>query len=288
MPDDIAFSLINPSLIDFLGDYLRDSVSDAKRAVQGSCYLEQVLWLWRELPSLRTVDEESASLFAVAYARTLDDTSISNERRTIADFARRSLATPIGRLEAVMDCVEDSPTLATELRNAIRSRGEGLIESIEAGHRIDGGAMRLCRRLIAAEYIDRKSAGQILLKAIQSRRPSADRWDLLDDLRSVVPEAIDDALWAAEREGLEAYIEDVLADPTGYLDDADALGSLESVAGYFELGLDESALEQAREDLEEHERESDLESDDDDYRGLREHSDEDPDIAAMFDRLVDQ
>lgn len=164
MPDDIAFSLINPSLIDFLGDYLRDSVSDAKRAVQGSCYLEQVLWLWRELPSLRTVDEESASLFAVAYARTLDDTSISNERRTIADFARRSLATPIGRLEAVMDCVEDSPTLATQLRNAIRSRGEGLIESIEAGHRIDGGAMRLCRRLIAAEYIDRKSAGQILLK----------------------------------------------------------------------------------------------------------------------------
>jgi hypothetical protein len=42
MPDDIAFSLINPSLIDFLGGYLRDSVSDAKRAVQGSCYLEQV------------------------------------------------------------------------------------------------------------------------------------------------------------------------------------------------------------------------------------------------------
>jgi hypothetical protein len=163
-----------------------------------------------------------------------------------------------------------------------------VIESIEAGHRIDGQAMRLFRRLIAAEYIDRNIAGKILLKAIQSRRASADRWDLLDDLRRVVPEAIDDALWAAEREGLEAYIEDVLADPTAYLDDADALGSLENVAGYFELGLDEDAIEQAREDLEEHQRESDWESDDDDYRGLREHSDEDPDIAAMFDRLVDE
>jgi hypothetical protein len=286
--DDIAFSVINPSLIDFLSGYLRDSVPDATRAVQSACYLEQVLWLWKELPSLRASDDDTVNLFAAAFTRTLDDAPSRDRTEAIADFARRSLETPADRLMAVMDCVEESRTLAKQLRDPMTRYGEAVIDGIKAGERVDGQTMRLYRRLVAAEFMDRNTSSGILLKAIRSRPPAADRWDLLDDLRRVVPEAIDDALWTEERAGLEAYIEDVLAEPTGYLGDVDALGSLEDVAGYFDLGLDEQALEQAREDLEDHQRDSDWEPDDDDYRGLRERSDEDPDIVAMFDRLVEE
>jgi hypothetical protein len=283
--DEIAFDFINPSLIDFLTRYLRESTSDAEAALAGAYFLEQVLWLWDEVPELRRT-ETHIELFAAAFIRTFDETAEGDEETATRGFRRRPLGTPVERLRAVLSCADSSPELARSIRHAIGQHAQVEIDAIAGGRRVESRFMVLYRRLVDGHYVDGAASSEVLLPALRSLPKSADRWDLLDDIRRAVPGAVSDRVWDEERSELEAYINDVVADPTGYLDDIDALEKLQDVAGYFDLGLDEDQFEGARDDLETSTRDDDWEPYDDEYRDLRESVDEDLEIDAMFGRLL--
>lgn len=81
----------NPSLLDFLTEYVRSSRSDAERLLAGAAYIEQVLWAWRVLSGADAggVDRRSPPpealipAFSRAFEATLDSPVLEGLQRPI-------------------------------------------------------------------------------------------------------------------------------------------------------------------------------------------------------------
>lgn len=266
--DGAFLSLINPSLLDYLKEYVTDSRPDAETVLRGTCFFEQVEWLWgacrgdAELPP-----EDLWPAFDDALSRVFDSPPVVYQRSWYEEPPRRqpgpdidSLPPPepvpgprsmLGpRLELVADCLEHrwfrdsfSSWLPTQIQAWLYEL-DGLEES-------NWQETELLIRLLAHDIPHRRVAGEMAKGEIDELEPSAERWRLLDALSRAYPEVVSSRAKDEERQEFASFIESALFDSVEYLFGLEGLDELLSVARSWDLVPDGESLKEARHQLEE-------------------------------------
>lgn len=280
----IYLSWINPSLLDYLRSYLRQSRADVEICLKGASYFEQALFQWRTLAREPALRDGLAGPFSATFERTL---SAPPPRVEPGLFNRQTPSDHKQRLSQVLDCVTESKALAAASHTWLAQATDEWVKSIYSyPSMITGDDLRLAARLGERGLLDSYAVAVRLKEEIQALSPTPDRWNRLDDLAEWVQGLFTEAEWEAEKSSFEEFVELALEDAADYLADPAEIDTIQTVANGFGLVLDEEQLEAAREDLTGEDA-----RDWDDYYDEREDDwgpddgDADRDIDAIFGRL---
>jgi hypothetical protein len=291
----LYLSFINPSVIDFMRSYLRDSRPDAISAIDSACFFEQVAWLWYALAGESDAPDEALWVsFSKAFERTL---TMAPPHGAMMWITRHRLIESKGgllqtRLQETFKLVATAPGFVRKAEEWLGRCGREWLECIENGdHAPDSGAPYLAAKLAAIEKFDIRRTALSMREAIEAMNRDVDYWECVSGLREGFPDAYDDHEWEQRRMEFGEYLDYVLEEPTGYLTGSEEVGALEDLSSTFATPVPGELFDEARQEIEEAEGEADdPDRDYDDYgggssRGLADFGESDADIAAMFDRL---
>ncbi len=293
----------NPSLLDFLGEYVRSSRPDAELLLAGAWYIEQVLWTWRVLSDAYAGKADSRSCppealmpaFSRAFEATLDSPMLEGVRQPHDVHTAARLASPFGRLDLLLDHIDQSPALAELITRDWLRRQAGKWAEGPLTDKPSVEGLVLVRRLAHHGVLDAVAVITILKPKLLALPPGPTRWQCIAQAYSLAPSAFDDQEWKALQEAVSQALDDMLEDAPAYFEE---LSELEDFAGAAELmgvDVDDGAVETAMEEVEtavaererEDERDYEPEYDPEDFREMRGGGQDDADIDAMFARLVD-
>jgi len=297
----------NPSLLDFLTEYVRSSHPDAELVLAGAAYLEQVLWVWHVFSEPR--DEFAARqsppppalmpAFARAFEATLDSPLMEGQVRVGHIHRIHStthLDTRSGRLELLLDHLDQSPALADVMTDGwLRDASRKWVDSFIATSSPTAPGLALVRRLARYDLIDPEQTVGALKPQILSISDRVQRFECLATAHDVAPAAFSDAEWKVQQSAVSDTLERFLSDAAGYFEEVSEVEDFASAAEQMGVEVNEVAFDQAVEDVEiavaerEAGQDPDYEPDydPDDFRDLRADGQEDADIDAMFERLAD-
>jgi len=155
--------------------------------------------------------------------------------------------------------------------------------------------LRLVRRL--AEHGALDSTGVITeikpnLLGLSSR---ANRWPLIAEAHDVAPAAFSDSEWSSLRNEIAKDLEEMLTDAAGYFEEVSELEDFANAAEQMGVDVEGEIYATAFEEVEiavaeregEEESRDDPDYDGEEFREIRGGGNEDADIDAMFDRLLD-
>lgn len=295
----------NPSLLDFLTEYVRSSPADAKLLLAGARYIEQVLWAWSALSRSatgtagRSLPPPTAltNAFSSAFEATLDSPPLDRISRSglLPSFAR--LGSPYGRLELLLDYLDQAPTLAEVMTNdwLRRHANDWARGSLPDALSLEG--ISLVRRLARHGALDARAVVADLKPKLLSIPERLTRWQCIAEAHDLAPRAFGDQEWKLLQEEVTDALDELLDDAAAYFEEVSELEDFTAAAELMGIELDDVVLDTAMEDvaIAVAERESEGEGDPDyepdhdadDFRGLRGGGQDDSDIDAMFSRLSD-
>jgi nucleoside-triphosphatase THEP1 len=286
-------SFINPSVIDFLRQYLLSSRSDATLAIRSAHFFEQVEWLWAALSN------KSASPPA-AFAADFRDAISRTLRTQPAEGTGDALSFPshpggpVSLQERLIKALEFLRKLpAGNPPQGVLEGGRVWLDAISEGRQsVSESSPKLMRTLADLGAFDLAyGVGVIKTKLATSGVDDVAAWACQDELQRQVPTAYTPTERAEAREAFDSFFEDALEEPAAYGLVEEDLWSVEDLIGGLDSKLEYSAVEQARDRLAEEESEGevsppDFEPEDwepDDRGGG--FGGEDDEIDAIFDRL---
>ncbi len=295
---DTHLSFINPSLIDFLRNYLFMSLADGEQSIRGAHFFEQVVWLWNALrPADGSPPLRLARAFSEAFGRTLESPVVEGSGISLifdlmeAPWAWNGQPILQGRLERVLKYVGEMPELAEhkELWIAVGRKWLSDIDHAEAP--VNADTPKLLPGLSKLGAFELSAGGEVLLAVVEKMENGPERWGCLDELHDAVPSLFSDAEWTETCRSFGEYLEEVLDDPVAWLNGPNEVDTLE----YHYMSLDASVaserFEEARELLTEEEPDEDFDPDRHHYERDSEeevepdYGDSDRDIELMFERL---
>jgi hypothetical protein len=125
--------------------------------------------------------------------------------------------------------------------------------------------------------------------------PRLTRWQCIAQAHDLAPSAFEDREWSALQSAVSEAFNEVLEDAASYVEQVSELENFTDAAALMGVEIDDEAVMAAIEDVEiaVAEREAEVEPDyepdydPDDFRELRGGGQDDADIDAMFERLVE-
>ena len=291
----------NLSLLDFLTGYVRASPVDAKQLLDGAAYLEQVLWTWATMSvaqgakRMPAADATLMSAFARAFDATLDSAPADAPlgRHSISRKAVRH-DSQTERLQPIVGYAEDSPLLLEQIADAwLVGRVQSWVESTFAeSPTVDG--LAFVGRLVGLGLLDARGTVESIKPRLLAQTDRTTRWSVISRAQQLAPKAFSVAELRDLRGELERDLEQMLGEAAAYFEDVSELADLADAAGLLGIAVDDDtyidalqdveAAAEGRPDVDEYEPDYDA----DEYREARGGGDEDRDIDAMFERLVDE
>jgi hypothetical protein len=293
-----TIDLMNPSVVEFLVGYLTRSLTDARVAIVGAYFFEQVRWYWGAFSSDHgPPHEELAEVFAAAFERCF-------ERRLSYRWGLRLPVRPPlvfpdedsqqARLEFFVECCGALPTLPATATGWISRQVVALTSEFDKlSSPPRPRRLKLFGDLASLIGADVATRGQ-LWKTEITAMPVDDRYfDSLATLWLHVPGSLTRDEWTDVQRDFELYLEPLLSDPADHFDEVSELENLDTLADKMGVELDPQDYQEARaivESFEEREPEPD-----EDYYGGRtmlsrgqERQSENEYLEAMFGRLADR
>jgi hypothetical protein len=299
--DEEQLRLINPSLIDFLKEYLSTSPADMTAALRGACFFDQAKWLWESLreddrwPPKRLWPE-----FLDAFSRLIE--------RPVSEGPLFDSQTRLGgRVRTVADFLEEEswrePVAAWLPPFAQRWLDEFL--ELQDPHPVE---LPLLLKLLEYEMLDREQAGPIAKEKVIELEHGVSQWTSLTDLCRICPDLFPEQEKRQRKTSLEGFVEEALGSrrrsPISLVYQLD---ELTQAADFWGIALDSDVVEVRRMVLEEFERDEEAEGDahekkqeaedEAEWRAQREYEaetkgiptpdEEDEYIDSMFVRLND-
>ncbi len=283
-------SFINPSVIDFLRAYLVDSPADARAAIASTHFFGQLWWLWNALSADNECPPEAfVDDFGRAIART-----INNPEAQDLDFRSRfqawTVSGPQERWEKIVQWTKAVPLLQDHVPEWREAGNQWLVDISTNSVWINYKTPSLLTDLSRLGLFPIAEVVSAVRTQAESRTDTATTYAIQDELHTAYADSYTEEEWGEICEEFKAYFDEVLEDPTGYLDRTEEFDLLSERAESFGFEDTEDRIDFAREELDEadHEgREPDYDPDDwrDDERGTADFGDSDSNIAEMFDRL---
>jgi DNA replication protein DnaC len=293
--EELRLSFINPSLIDFLRGYLLQSASDAKLAINGAAFFEQVEWLWK---ALSTDGSGPPGSFAEDFVAAIDRT-LETDPAQILHWERRgepydsSFGESLleGRLKKVLQLSEAMPRLTESPSARMRQHvANWLCEIEDDSMPLHPLSTVTLKELIEKQMIDEETAAVAFRRKIEKVEFDQHRWDLMADLRRIVPTAYDEQDWSKTEDEVQAAMKEIIDDPGAYLDHSDDVATLESLVYAFNVDIADEWYDETRDLLDEINagEEAGFDYENIDFDGEDRSGNfggEDGDIDALFDRL---
>ncbi|HEY2715502.1 MAG TPA: restriction endonuclease [Solirubrobacterales bacterium] len=307
--DEEQLRLINPSLIDFLQGYLRESPADMVAALRSAYSLEQLHWLWR------TAEGDSGHAperlwpeYLAAVSRLMEPPGPGVDGGgPQARYLQAHAISPLGRRVRIAAKLLKEQPWREEVSPWLPAYARRWWEEVAAGGDPDFHELELLVRLLEYGMLDEEA-----WPAVKSMATGLDdeamRWRLLGNLVRVRPELFSEEEKARNREMLGQFIAEVFEEAVGEsIHSAVAFDALMKAAQLWGVALDPVLVEERREEMEEFEQAEILYGEeeeaaiqeqreamwraDDEYAaelaGAPTPEEEDEYIEAMFARLTD-
>lgn len=289
----LSIGFINPSLVDFLRQYLIGSRPDAELAIRSANHFEQVHWLWHTLASKSDAPPSSLiPLFSDAFERTLV-TEPPQGAQKLWQYGRSVRSSPAGLLHMRLDELVSIGHLSSLADAAMpwleREGGRWLTNIEEAEQLANPSVPAIASSLVEVGALDAAYTVSVLKAVAEAMSSDLYYWEFVGALRESFPDVYDEDEWSRHRGSFEEYLGYALEDPIGYLETSEEIGSLENLVSTFGANNPEYQFGEARQTLEELEAEAEERDYDFDYdggsRSLADFGDSDADINAMFERF---
>lgn len=282
----------DPSIIDFIVDFLARSPEDVRQLARASVFFEQASWLWATAmePATAPAVETLAELRA-ALQRTYTSNAITPVTVPVGPnaWSYRKLGTRDleGRLLLLLEVARDSVEFGAWWRESFGellsrwSQGEGesesllkLLAALDHNDGVDIGAGAVAARNVL-------SAGYHYVQGME--------W--LHELRTRFPEAFSPDEWADCVSEFDTWLANSLSSSAEDMSDIGELDFVDRVADLFGLTIDGETWSEAQESVRHNEAERDAEIDpDSDYdapRRARNMVAEHQEIEAIFTLLAE-
>lgn len=242
----------NPSVVDFIAEWLRQSREEAVFATEGAHYFAQVEWLVLSvMRGMREGDEEPLLAPVATAIRRLFESpeprwhrvhwgGVDGEVRTSRMWLQKE-----PRLVFIVDALTLFPALAPELEDFFQERLQEQVESWEEGHVLDAGTtVGLVRALRRAD----RDSSEVALAAKRYLCRGLDDtyyWENLQELCKLEPGVFDEH----ELEGLRDGFFDFAVERLGRweeMEDLDDLERIELVAAGLDVDLEAVDLAETR------------------------------------------
>jgi Restriction endonuclease len=301
--DTTTFSALNPSLVDFLLRFVSSSGPDARLAVLGAAFFEQVIALFDGLQDDPALMAVLLPDFAAAFARTFSSSARRPEPRSINQMASEHehdmLDSVGGRVEALQRRAERHVALLPLIDSLVRDQAARSVASMPIHELIDYRPFVRMKRFIAAGLIDAHCTALTLLDKLDDGGLEIlyelSFYDAVDSVRSLDPSAVTAERWNGYQQSAADWVREVLDDPMEVIDDGDDLRRFREVIAAFAVPVDEDEVDAIGRRLTELEEEAMEHRLDDEYERWREERaferahpsapDSDRSLERLFDRL---
>ncbi len=245
----VYISALNPSLIDFLKQRLVAEPGEIQVGLRGAVFLRQTEFLRDLAVEIGLPVADWMEPLAKSLGKTLPIREGSEtESRIVLDEAEEELSTTIRRLA---EWTEATPPLLSVLTPVVleavgtaldRIASEGLVGLLHWPRTL----ARLYRAGFDVDVLARKVKEHALGFA-----GLLESYETLETLREVRPTLFDDSEWDDIRLAFETWAVTALDDGPEWFDDEDAFSDFQTLAAKYGIELDEGAVEDAREQVEE-------------------------------------
>ncbi|MDQ6803916.1 MAG: restriction endonuclease [Actinomycetota bacterium] len=282
----------DPSIIDFVRDFLINSPEDIRDLARACVYFEQASWLLET--TTESTDGSSRETLAELHAglqRTYTSAAITmvTVRTGPGAFFSRGAGTRDfeRRLLVLLDVARAHAAFAAWWREVFADRmtrwsqGEGEPESL----------LKLLGALGERDGVDLHAAAIAAKEVLTSTHNYVQGLEWLHQLRSTFPSAFDREEWDQHVSDFETWLHDDLSSSAEDMSDTSELDFVEGVADLFGLAIDDEIWDDAQEMVENNQAERDAEIDPDppydSPSTTRNSAAERREIDAMFIMLAD-
>jgi hypothetical protein len=301
--DEEQLRLFNPSLVDFLAEYLNASPADLVAALRGACFFDQTHWLWwNALENGRQPSKRLGPEFLGAFSRLIE--SPGDDVHFMEQHSRTRLGWRLGTVAKLLE--EKSCREAAE--SWLPSYAQRWLDELIGLQSPDFVELTLLLDLLKYGMLDGDQAGPIAKeKVIELKGDDTQRWKLLADLGRARPDLFSEQEKRQNRARLAVFVDEVfetLGESIFWVFEFD---DLMEAADFWGVALDPDLVKARRVELEELESEEVQEGEEEedfiqserdaDWRAQREHEakrkgiptpdEEDEYIDSMFERLVE-
>jgi hypothetical protein len=278
----------DPSIIDFMVDFLRASPEDVRELARASVFFEQASWMWATVgSSLETQAELHAALQRNYPAAGITEVTL---RMGPNSFTYRGAGTRDfeSRLLVLLDVARHNAEFAAWWSEAFAAR--------VPVWRKGGGEPESMLKLLAAvedrDGVDRGAAAIAAKHVLVDVTSYAQSLEWLHQLRSLSPEALPRDEWDQHVAEFETWLRDDLTSSAEDMSDSSELRFIDHVADLLGVSIDDDVWIEAEETVQRNEAERDGQIDPDpDYdRGssrLRDLGADRREIEAIFTRLAE-
>ncbi len=289
---------INPSIVDFIAAWLRQSPGESRFACAGASYFTQLEWLVRSvLPKVPESDRAALiAELASAFERLYNSDEPGWERVRFGGIdgeirTSRRWVQHVERLTFLTAAMSTDEELGAALEDFYADRLRAEYESWAGGHLLNAASpVSLVAALQRAgrpteEVAD--AAKAYLIRTLDD--PYG--WEQLSRLRQISGDSFDEEEIRGLREAFFNFAGDRIESRYDEIEDTDELDRIETLASGLEVEIDEDHLRHAREKVEEQmaEREARADRDRDEERlstTYTEADDESEAVSAVFAHLA--
>jgi hypothetical protein len=287
----VFITLANPSIGDYVAEWLNDNPTEALRLIHGCYYLEQVLWLMEKIQATQSLQRQFGKALFQAIVRCWDSVNPQwhevlfmpdRELHTVrkSNFrAERLRLVRIQRWWALFDAVEASSWFDNQLREIASSWSSGARNDSISG-------VELILALNQRQIVFPLGVVETLRDSLRQKSYSY-AWSQLINLREAVPEAFPLDIASAVRAECDAWVSSEL-DDLHNIEDVDALYEIKRIAVKMGIRVDQHPFEYAHEIIQERQSEpdEDIDSSSPEYENTAlTPADELKAMDALFSRL---
>ncbi len=291
----VLVSPYDPSVVDFIREFLRRSSDDARTLARSAIAFEQAEWLWathsrgNDVPPAGVLNDALEALRRTVFAPALTVTTMSmgTNSWTVRPWGTIDLEE---RLLTLLHVVRIDDHRLGDMRTWWRSIFAKRVEAWQKGEGEPESLLSLLREVEDEDGVDLDAAARAAREVMRETWAYVQAMEWLADLNAEFPSAFDDDEWAELTEEFERWVSNDLVAHAQDMTHEQELEQVDVVADRLGVEIPDEEWEQAREAVAQAvaERSSEIEPDDDwrERAALRPH-DEAREIEAIFTRLAD-
>jgi hypothetical protein len=284
----------DPSIVDFVTDYVRGSAADIEQIADAALFFEQASWLWDVATRDGIVPNRLAATMSGALQRTYDAPSLSPVVVPLSTYAwtHRPPGTVDheARLARVLQLADGAGPERETLLHWCRARFAERAAAWERGEGQPPSILTLLKLIRGDHSFDADAAARSATGAMSASWAIVQDTEWRAELRSLFPDAYTLDEWAAVVDEFASWLEDDLAGSANDMIDTEELRQVERVADRLGVVIDEDELEAVEDHIRENvaEREQQASSEEDDWEPQASApADARREVEAIFARLAD-